>query len=178
VDASHAAKAVGWLGESWGFWIQTGAFFLSAASAVAVIYYNGKQARTRALIDLLLHQKSDVQLIAATQAVYAMQKAGEQLSLYVGDSDGEKFKQILMVLNNREFIAVGIREGAFNESVYKELQCSNVLKLWGALHGFVAEVRKKEGKDTLFQDLERLAIRWKDKPISKVSIYRRIRFLD
>lgn len=173
MDASQAVKAVGWLGETWGFWIQTGAFFLSAAAAVAVIYYNGKQARTRALIDLLLHQKADAVLVAAADAVFAMQRAGEQLSLHVADRDGEKYKQILLVLNNREFIAVGIREGAFNESVYKELQCSNVLKLWDALNGFVAELRRQEGKDTLFQDFERLATRWKNKPIKKVPVYRR-----
>ena len=46
----QAVKTVGWFGESWGFWIQTGAVFLSAIAAVAVIYYNGKQARLRALI--------------------------------------------------------------------------------------------------------------------------------
>ncbi len=58
MECQQIAKAIGWLGETWGFWIQTGAFFLTAIGAIAVIYYNGKQARLRALIDLVVHQKT------------------------------------------------------------------------------------------------------------------------
>lgn len=169
MDPSQAAKTVGWLGETWGFWIQTGALFLSVLAAVAVIYYNGKQGRTKALIDLLIDQKTDEKLMAATEVVFGMQRRGEQLSLHLGNGETHEFKCILAVLNSYEFIAVGIRLGAFNENVYKEMQCSNLLKLWDAVNGFVAELRRKVGKDTLFQDFERLAIRWKNKPIQKVK---------
>jgi hypothetical protein len=58
MDGQETTKVVFWLGETIGFWIQTGAFFLSAVGAIAVIYYNGKQARVSALINLLVTKKA------------------------------------------------------------------------------------------------------------------------
>ena len=160
--AQDAAK---FLGESIGFWIQTGAVFLSALAAIYIIYHNGKLAKRRALIDLIIQQKSDEKLIEATREVYALSKAGNHISQLV---DSEKEPTILRVLNNQEFIAVGIRTGAFDEGVYKEIQCSNVLKLWTATSGFIQEIRKIDGKNTLFQDFENLAKRWEKNPIKKL----------
>lgn len=160
-----ATTVVEFLGESIGFWVQTGAVFLSAVAAVYIIYHNGKLAKRRALIDLIIQQKSDEKLIDATHEVYLLSKAGNHLSQMV---DGDKEQTILKVLNNQEFIAVGIRTGAFDEGVYKQLQCSNVLKLWTATSGFIQEIRKIDGKNTLFQDFEVLAKRWEKNPIKKL----------
>lgn len=160
-----AQDAAQFLGESIGFWIQTGAVFLSAVAAIYIIYHNGKLAKRRALIDLIIQQKSDEKLIEATREVYALSKAGNHISQLV---DSDKEPTILRVLNNQEFIAVGIRTGAFDEGVYKEIQCSNVLKLWTATSGFIQEVRKIDGKNTLFQDFELLAKRWEKNPIKKL----------
>jgi hypothetical protein len=160
-----AQDAAQFLGESIGFWIQTGAVFLSAVAAIYIIYHNGKLAKRRALIDLIIQQKSDEKLIEATREVYALSKAGNHISQLV---DSDKEPTILRVLNNQEFIAVGIRKGAFDESVYKEIQCSNVLKLWTATSGFIQEIRKIDGKNTIFQDFEHLAKRWEKNPIKKL----------
>ncbi len=168
MDCTAAIKTFGWLGETWGFWIQTGAFFLSALGAIAVIYYNGKQARTRALIDLIIHQKADSHLMDATRAVYLLHDNGAHLSAMVG-TDSEQRRTILLVLNNQEFIATGIRMRAFDEGVYKQMQCSNVLKLWTAASGFIHELRKIDSKATIFQDFERLAKRWEKNPIKKID---------
>lgn len=168
MDCQQIAKSIGWLGETWGFWIQTGAFLLSAVAAVAVIYYNGKQARTRALIDLLMQHKSDKDLVDATSAVYKLHDNGTRLSTLVAVDSPER-RIILKVLNTHEFIAVGIRMGAFDEKVYKQMQCSNVLKLWNAAQGFVIEMRQVDAKQTIFQDFERLACRWEKQPIKKIK---------
>lgn len=155
------------LGESIGFWVQTGAAFLSALAAIGVIYHNGKLAKQRALIDLIIQQKSDAELTTATQRVYHLHETGNHLSSLVGD-DSEDRRVLLKVLNNQEFIAVGIRLGAFDEKVYQQLQCSNVLKLWSATSGFIHEIRKIDGKNTLFQDFENLSRRWEKKPIKRL----------
>lgn len=171
MDCQQIAETIGWLGETWGFWIQTGALFVSAVAGVVVIHHNGKQSRTRALIDLIVHQKSNAELVRATEYVHEMQRRRTQFSNYAAVTDPicEEKRAILLVLNNHEFVAVGIREGVFQESVYKEMQCSNVLKIWDAARGFVHEVRRMEGKETIFQDLEKLAERWKRKPIRQVT---------
>lgn len=168
MDDQQIAKTVGWLGETWGFWIQTGAFLLSAAAGIAVIYYNGKQARIRALIDLIMHQKGDSALIESTRRVYALKSNGGTLSAHVSHDTDER-KDILKVLNNQEFIAVGIRMGAFDEKVYKQMQCTNVLRLWTVSQGFIHEIRQSDGKKTIFQDFERLAQRWEANPIKHVK---------
>lgn len=170
MDCQTIAKTVGWLGESWGFWIQTGAFLISAVAGVAVIYYNGKQGRSKALIDLIVEQKTNKDLIEATKRVYDLGKNGNHFSEYVPESKaGPDRDAILMVLNNHEFIAVGIRTKAFDEGIYKQLQCSNLLKVWSLSAGFVAELRKISGKDTIYQDIERLAGRWKKDPIKPIK---------
>lgn len=141
---------------------------LSAAAGVAVIYFNGKQARTRALIDMLMHHKSDKDLVEATRRVYALHSNGGRLSHHV-DKDSDERKDILKVLNTQEFIAAGVRMKAFDEKVYKEMQCTNVLRLWSAAKGFITELRESDKRPTIFQDFERLATRWEKDPIKKIN---------
>ena len=119
----EAIRAVAWLGETWGFWIQTGAFLLSALAGVAVIHFNGKQARTSALVNMLTLHKSDKDLVAATKRVNALQSSGILLSRHV-NTPTDMREDILKVLNTHEFIAVGVRMRAFDESVYKQMQCN------------------------------------------------------
>lgn len=164
----QAVKTVGWFGESWGFWIQTGAVFLSAIAAVAVIYYNGKQARLRALIDLLIEQKNDKALMDAKAAVQKLHTAGNPWTSHLAAGCAER-NSILLILNNQEFIAVGVRMGAFDENAYKQLQCSNVLRLWADSKGFIQEIRTERKQETLFQDFEKLAIKWKSDPIKQLK---------
>ena len=167
MEAHESVKSIIWLGETWGFGIQTAVFALSAIAGVAVIYFNGKQARTRALIDMLMQHKVDQELVKATRQVHQLQNSGESLAQHV-DKNTEQRKAILKVLNTHEFIAVGVRMGAFDEKVYKQMQCSNVLRLWSSSCGFIHELRKADQKETLFQDFERLAHRWEKKPIQKI----------
>lgn len=168
MEGQQVAQSIGWLGETWGFWIQTGALFVSALWALWTIKVNGSMAKKRALIDLIIQQKSDQSLIDATQLVYKLAENGKKLSTLVEEDTAER-KAILKVLNNQEFIAAGIRMGAFDESVYKQMQCSNVLKLWSAAAGFVHEIRRVDKLETLFQDFECLALRWRVKPIKQLK---------
>lgn len=161
---NNAAASATVFGETIGFWIQTGAIFLSAAAASYIIWQNGKLAKRRALIDLIIHQKADNQLLEATKWIYT-QGPNNLLSSYVNKPEE---KDILRVLNSYEFIAVGIRMKAFDEDVYKQLQCSNVLKLWSVTSGFIQEIRKIDDKSTLFQDFEKLAKKWSKKPIQQI----------
>ena len=141
---------------------------MSAIAAVAVIYYNGKHARVRALIDLIVQQKMDEGLIEATRRVHALRDGGNSLSTHA-DKDSQERKDILRVLNNQEFIAVGVRLKAFDEEVYKQMQCTNVLRMWNVTRGFIHEIRRADGKETIFQDFEKLACKWQKDPIKKID---------
>lgn len=167
-ECQHIVQSIGWLGETWGFWIQTGALFASAAAAIYVIYYNGKQTRLRALVDLLLHQKSDNDLAEAIRHINQLYKQGNSWAKHL-DPECPERKSILLVLNNQELIAVGLRLKIFDEEIYKQMQCSTVLRLWKASQGFIVDLRTEVAQPTLFQDFEQLAKRWEKDPIKKLG---------
>lgn len=167
-DAAQATEVIRFLGESIGFWIQTTAISLSAFGAVGVIYHNGKVARRRASIDHIIHQKTDKTLLEAIQMVYKLHDSKTPFSQFCLDKEAPEREAILQVLNNHEFIALGIRRGAFEERIFKELQCSNFLKVWDASSGMIQELRQIAGnRKTLFQEFEWLAKRWEKKPLKR-----------
>lgn len=168
-EVEQSVKAVAWLGETWGFWIQTGAFVLSAAAAIAVIYFNSRQARRRATIDLILHQKGDAVLLENTRIVWELAEKNGTFAQLAKETSSAECKAVLKVLNNHEFVALGIRMNAFDQKIYKMSQYSNVMKVWNASDGFIRELRCLEGKHTLFQELEWLANQWDNKPIVKIK---------
>ncbi|GHT89783.1 hypothetical protein AGMMS49545_01020 [Betaproteobacteria bacterium] len=124
-------------------------------------------SRRRATVDHIIHQKTDRELLDAIQLVYKMHDDNEVFSKYHDQKETPEYKAILLVLNNHEFIALGIRRRAFAETIYKELQCSNFLKVWNSSAGIVEELRKSSGRETLFQEFEWLAKRWKENPLKK-----------
>jgi len=140
---------------------------LSALAGVAVIYYNGKQGRLRATIDLIMHQKSDKELLDSINQVYDLSLQKVHFSKYTNEHNSPEFKCILKVLNNHEFIAGGIRQGTFDEEIYKKMQYSNVMKVWGSSAGIIGEIRNSQGIQTLFQEFEWLAKRWEKNPLKK-----------
>ena len=154
--------------------IQTLAIIISAVAAIVLIWHNGKVAKSRAMIDLITAQKTDKDLVSASNLVYrlAREEPGS-LGSYVKDSEDEEVRKIrsaiLLVLNNQEFIAVGIRLKAFDENVYKQLQYSNVITIWQATSSFIYAARKLHNKPTIFQDFEKLATRWNKKPIKVIQ---------
>ena len=159
--------------------IQTAAITISAIAAVWMIYHNGKLAGRQALINLIIQQRSDRELNEAFSIVYSLANAQTNLlSHYVPAIPPETERDhalylkrrsaILKVLNTQEFVAVGIRLGAFDENVYKQLQCSNVTTIWKATSGFVSELRKTTDRPAIFQDLEHLAQKWDKDPIKRI----------
>ncbi|OUE47334.1 hypothetical protein BZY94_06385 [Burkholderia territorii] len=122
-----------------------------------------KDARRRATIDLVMHHQKDADLNAAKKLVIGLQGNGTPLGAHPAGSP--EYKAILDVLNAYEFVASGIRQGAFDEDVYKRVFCSMLTRDWKALAGFVLEIRNRVNKPTLFQDFEELAQRWDRKPL-------------
>ncbi len=170
METQAVSEAGKFLGETWGFWVQTGALFISALAAIALIYANGQDQKRRATIDLVLHQKQDRELQAALRHVLDLrEKRVTNFAKYLEDRNSEDFKNIVRVLNNYEFIAAGIQEGAFDQELFKRMQYSVVLKNWDALHGFVTEFRRQNDIQTLFQEFQRLAQRWESSPLKKYN---------
>lgn len=158
-----------YLGESIGFWIQTAAIFLSAIGAIGVIRYNAFNARRRATIDHIIHQKANKDLVSAISEVYKLRNENVSLSQFSKDTPCTQRDAIIAVLNNQEFIALGIRRGAFEEKIYKELQFSDFKKLHSASSGFVAEIRNSKSNPKIYQEFDWLIDRWNKHPLKQIK---------
>lgn len=158
-----------YFGETSGFWIQTGAFILSAIGAIYVIWHNAFTARRRATIDHIIHQRSDKDLTEATDLVFKLNNDGVQFSKFSGQLDSPERLAILDVLNNHEFIALGIRRGAFEEQIYKELQFTNFKRVHSACAGFIAEIRATQRNKKIFQEFDWLIARWDSSPLKEIK---------
>lgn len=144
--------------------IAQGSLVYYAAKTVAE---NSAASKRRAIVDLIIKQREDIALRNAFDLMYELRQNGDGfIKLF---DEPERMHQILYALDNMEFVAVGIRLGAFDEEVYKELQCSKVRKTWEAASGFVMELRHRKNHPTLYQDLEHLASKWDASPITELK---------
>lgn len=88
-----------------------------------------------------------------------------------------KKDDIHYVLNRYEFAALGIRIGAFDEQLFKNLHCSSFLKLWKHAEPLIACIRNSakenntmiKDEKSIFQEIEYLAKKWKDSPIALIN---------
>src|SRR5207248_3266282 len=125
----------------------------------------------RATIDLVLHQRKDKEFQDALLRLRALRESNvTNFSKYLEDTDSEDFKSILCVLNNYEFTACGIHEGAFDEELFKRMQYSVFLRNWRALRGCVTELRQQKGIPTLMQEFQKLATKWEVQPLKKYEL--------
>lgn len=157
------------LGESYGFWIQTGAVILSAIMAVLAILHNGRMARKRTTIDVLLQENQDQQLMEAKFTVFNLANNTDNSFVEIYFKEKEKqsdtYKKITMLLNRYEFIAQSIRNKAFEEKIYKKMQYNNITRMWDRVCPLVYEIRQRQKSQTFYQEFEWLAKRWKKKPL-------------
>jgi hypothetical protein len=160
-----------WLGESKGFWVQTGALVISAAAAVWLIWASDKSQRRRATIQLVIHQKLDEKLQKAKDILFSLHKDNAtNFARYLEDPTSPEYDAIFAVLNNYEFIASGIHEDALDGELFKRLQYSVLIKDWEALCPLVMELRNQVRRETLFQEFEALAVNWKKSPLKRLPI--------
>ena len=147
------------------------------ATAVGVIiaayniYKNTQNAKKRGTIDMIVAENNNSELQKAISRVNQLAKDDKNCIFAVYSSEEEKFADdraaILEVLNHREFMSGAILEGALDEKIYKSFQYTMFIRDWDNLSGFVNELRKKKGIQTIFQEFEYLAKRWKEKPLKE-----------
>ncbi len=163
----QAVRTLWWLGETQGFWIQTGALFLSALGALWIVFSRSRTERKRATVDLVLQQKQDKELMEAKKKILELhEEHQEDFIRFLQDKKSLEYDTIIKILNMHEFIAAGIREGAYDERLYKRMQYSTTIRDWEALNGFIAEFRRRIKRSTLWQEFEWLAKRWQKDPLT------------
>lgn len=169
--------------------IQTIVFAISAVIAFLTINSSRETSRERATLDIIIDDYRDTHLFEAKTNIfdfienpeeYKKSHAGVLKSSLVEicqahDSklhDGEKDlkRKLMLVLNRNEFYASAINTGLLDETLFKRVHCSNILKIWDKLYPTVNQIRQVAKKDTIFKDLELLALRWKANPLKSEDI--------
>lgn len=134
----------------------------ASVSLKQLVVANTKQGKRRATVDVVLEH--------ARALVTKLHESGvKNISKYVKDPECDQYKAILLVLNTHEFVACGIREGAFDEDAYKRLRFSTLLKDWDILCASAMEIRQIRQSPTLFQDFQWLNERWQKERLNADS---------
>ena len=154
------------LGETKGFWVNTGALVISILVASAAIWVASKRERKRSTLEFLNSRHRDKDLLEAIRFVrHGMRgQTGWLFLLEPGDPDAEKVK---MALNYHEFVAQSIMQKALDEAMYKQMQYTNLMNFWQSAEPAIRYLRVHTKTQTLYQDIEWLVRRWKQHPIVK-----------
>lgn len=181
--------------NEWLMFAQTMVFVASAWIAYTTINSSQATARERATLDIILNDNQDSHLYQSKMNIFAFSENPEEFlrrkskrlltddalkkmctsltQLFEHDPKTswsqveENLRGDLMrVLSRHEFYAVGINSGLLDETLFKRMHCSNIIKLWETVSSAVNHLRTKSNKDTLFKDLEILANRWKTDPLT------------
>lgn len=169
--------------------IQTIVIAISAVIAFLTISASRKTSRERATLDIIIDDYRDTNLFEAKTHIFDFIDNKEEYKKKNSDvtkdslvqicsahdselSDGDRKlkKALMLVLNRNEFYASAINTCLLDETLFKRVHCSNVLKIWDKLYPTINQIRQVAKKDTIFKDLEILALRWKANPLKSEDI--------
>lgn len=160
-------------------WFQNLILIITASIALATVRSSSSTERRRATVDIVRDQQRDEVLIAARATVRKMHYSpgGIDAKSIILPKDSPELQAIFTVLNSYEFIATGLKTKAFDKKSYKSMYHNNVVTNWAMLEEFVTLYRAKYRAEhanvkgvraeTLFQDFENLAAKWKKRPLKK-----------
>ena len=154
------------LGETKGFWVNTGALVISILVASAAIWVASKRERKRSTLEFLNSRHRDTALLEAIRFVRHGQ-VGQKGWLFLLQPDNSDAEKVKMALNYHEFVAQSIMQKALDEAMYKQMQYTNLMNFWKASEPAIRYLRAQTNTPTLYQDMEWLVRRWQDHPIIK-----------
>jgi len=161
----------------WAVWIQTAAISVSAGAAFWLVHESRKIARKKSTVELIMRMRLDKEYLETRDAFKALREKHTSLAEYAkpAHKEAEERKTILDALNNHEYIACGIAEGALDEEIYKRMLGSVVIKDWESAETFVTDLRNDiKIKDPvtarkLFIEFQSMAEHWRDQRAAEKS---------
>jgi Domain of unknown function (DUF4760) len=161
-------------------WFQNVLLAISAVIGIYTIRSSSNQEKRRATVDIVRDQQKDTVLIEARNVVRALIQPNGKIdvdALLLGPDTTKEAKAVFTVLNAYEFIATGVRSGAFDGVTFRRMYYNTVLYYWNLFEDFVERYRVKyqrenpgvEGMNamTLYRDFEDLAKDWIAHPLNQ-----------
>jgi hypothetical protein len=150
-------------------WLQNLILAVTAAIGLWTLGASSRQERRRATVDVLLATLDDKDSLDTRIKVKALIEAGLDIPVLLSKEGGANRRLILSILSRYEFMAAGLREGAFDEPIYQRMYYTNIIDDWDNLEAFIVALRIQRKTQTPFQELQQLVLRWKKHPLKAYS---------
>lgn len=171
VDQSAKSDSL-YLGETPGFWCQTGVLLLAALIAVVAMVVSRRIERRKASAAVLFSTRRDGELTRCLRHITTIHATDQNMAMWArkDKNDSEEAKSIRYALNHWEDISVGIAHHIYDEEIFKSTNYTTVRRLYERTKPFIDEVRRVSEAPTAFQEFECLACRWKLYPLERKEI--------
>lgn len=151
-----------------GEWVRSGILSVGVLVAVVSVRSARATARKKQTADALFSSRNDKELQAGLRCVAKLHDSVDsniRSFARVEKRESEEVKSMLYVLNHFEFVSVGIKHGIYDENMYRDASHGTIVSLYEKSKPFIDSVRDTRARKTIFQEFERLAERWKKKPL-------------
>ena len=148
-------------------WLQNLILAVTAIIGLWSYILSSRHERRRATVDVLLQTLNDPDINAALDKMHDLVRKGLDIPRLLTGAGLDDRRILLAVLNRYEFMASGLKTGAFDRKVYKRMYYSSVVDDWRSLYSFVKAFRESRELRTVYQDFENLANEWAINPLKK-----------
>ncbi|MGA9224457.1 MAG: DUF4760 domain-containing protein [Pseudomonas graminis] len=144
--------------------------FSGIVVAIVSVLSVKQTAKRKQTADLLFGTRADEQLSAGYKMLQKLHNATDTNIRVYGTkakNDSDEANGIRYVLNHWERVCVGMNQGIYDEKMLHASTYSTIMNLYEQALPFIQAVRQATGKDTYYQELECLVLRWKNKPLAR-----------
>ena len=154
------------VGSTCACWSPIAGFLTALVAAILAWWRQRVISRRRAAIDYLVQTiiGSDEWFKLTTLFGNLTQDGGQALSKLVKPANEEDFKNalhVVMYLNQFELASVAIKNKAMDEKIYKDFLKTVFVESWDKAESYIVEKRSSHQQPTLYENFERLAVKWK-----------------
>jgi hypothetical protein len=146
-------------------WLQNLILAVTAAIGLYTLGASSRQERRRATVDVLLELLHDKEFLETRAKVKALIDAGLDIPALLSKEGIDNRRLLLSILSRYEFMASGLREGAFDEGIYQRMYYTTIVTDWASLQAFIFALRKQRNLQTPYQELQQLVLRWQKHPL-------------
>jgi hypothetical protein len=141
---------------------------LGVIVAVASVVSAKNTARKKQTADAIFASRTDSELQKGLRLVAAIHESDNRNigAMSARDKqDSDEAKLIRYVLNHYEYVAIGIRNGIYDEQMFKDASYSTIISLHTRASPFIEGVRTVSRRQTVYQELRCMVQRWEESPL-------------
>lgn len=165
------------LEQVWSFLKSTGLNNLillgGVIATIQTIKHNRTIAKQKETALLLFNSRTDDMLRLGYKVIRDLQASNDDNIASYATDDGkrnsEPADQIRYVLNHWERTAVCVGHEIYCEKILKDSMFTTVVNMYEQAEPFIKAIRRRVGRDTLYQELECMVKRWNAAPLAKRS---------